>query len=138
MLESVYRPVTSPVTVRAVSVPGETIDGMTTDPIRTFITYHPGWARLVTELDAALRAIAPDIRYLDIKEKFGALRVYTTHDSNPAVQMLTDDAERRFETLCESCDAAGTLHKSRMGWYRTLCPTCAAEREHTKAESPRE
>lgn len=109
---------------------------MTTDPINTFLEYHPGWATLVTELDAALREIAPDIAYLDIKEKYAALRVYTTHDSNPAVQELTDSAERRSETICESCGSPGTMHKSLMGWYRTLCPTCATQRDHTEVVEP--
>ncbi|MGB5110663.1 MAG: hypothetical protein WBO08_03200 [Mycobacterium sp.] len=97
-----------------------------------WISVGDGWLPIIVNLDAALSALEPDLRYHQIKEKFGELRVYTTHDTHPEVEALITAAERRSRETCEACGAAGTMHKSHDGWLRTLCPPCAAEKNHTE------
>jgi hypothetical protein len=43
-------------------------------------------------------------------------------------QQLVASAERRAGAICELCGAAGQLHRTPAGKYKTLCPDCA-ERE---------
>jgi hypothetical protein len=43
-------------------------------------------------------------------------------------QQLVASAEKRASAICELCGAAGQLHRTHAGRYKTLCPDCA-ERE---------
>lgn len=101
-----------------------------------WVSCGEGWHSIVTELDAALVAAVPDIRYLQIKEKFADLRVYTTHDGNPDIDALTSAAELRSRETCEVCGAAGTTYMSPRHWYKALCAEHAAEGEYRLAVSP--
>lgn len=67
-----------------------------------------GWHTIIAELDAKLIEVMPDIRYLQIKEKFGGLRVYVTKD-RPEVDALILEAEREAAETCEKCGAPGKL-----------------------------
>lgn len=91
-----------------------------------------GWYPILIALDAELTDIDPDLRYVQIKERYGGLRVYTTKPS-PENWSAVRRAKRRAQSAalatCESCGRAGTMH-SRLGWYRTLCGSCAAESEY--------
>lgn len=80
------------------------------------------------ELHAELMKVDPTLVYRQVKEKFGGLRVYVGSDV-PETRDLIRAAERRSERICESCGRPGVMHKSRMNWYRTLCPPCASEHE---------
>ncbi|MFZ2237984.1 MAG: hypothetical protein WAV90_00415 [Gordonia amarae] len=84
-----------------------------------------GWVQLMRELHAALIAADPDLRYRDVKQKFAELRVYVG-SVVPETRELIDAAEVRSRSICEQCGRPGVTHKSRMGWYRALCPSCAA------------
>ena len=98
-----------------------------------------GWYPILIELDAELTTIDPTLRYVQIKEKFGGLRTYTTRPS-PENWNKVRRAKRRALgaalKTCEQCAAAGTMH-SRLGWYRTLCPSCAAESEYVRVPDQR-
>lgn len=98
-----------------------------------------GWYPILITLDAELTTIDPTLRYVQIKEKFGGLRVYTTRPSEEnwsAVRRAKRRAQDKALKTCESCGRAGTMH-SRMGWYRTLCPSCAAESEYVRVPDQR-
>lgn len=92
-----------------------------------------GWVSLMVELDAALVAVCPDIRYEQVKEKWAELRVYVSH-ANDAARELIRDAELRSRTICERCGEEGAPCKGR-GWYRALCPSHADELGYTVVES---
>ncbi|MCB1257619.1 MAG: hypothetical protein KDB26_10960 [Microthrixaceae bacterium] len=91
-----------------------------------------GWHSILITLDAELTEIDPTIAYVQIKERYGGLRVYSTRPSEDAWNAVRR-AKRRAQTAalatCESCGRAGTMH-SRLGWYRTLCGSCAAESDY--------
>lgn len=98
-----------------------------------------GWHNILLTLDAELTAIDPDLRYVQIKEKFGGLRTYTTRPSEEnwsAVRRAKRKAQDAALRTCESCGRAGSMH-SRMGWYRTLCGSCAAESEYVRVPDQR-
>ena len=91
-----------------------------------------GWQDL---LDRALARIAAavvgepadsGIRIVQIKEKYGTLRLY--YDSRKLsaealgkAQEAVDLAEARSACTCEECGAEGRLY-DRGGWYLTRCP----------------
>jgi hypothetical protein len=113
-----------------------------------------GWYPLLVELDEQLRALLPNYLIYQVKEKFGGLRYYwdpgeEAYDSSDPgteavvggeaavaererhielAQKLVAGTERRAGVTCELCGAAGQLHRTPAGKYKTLCPDCA-ERE---------
>lgn len=85
----------------------------------------PGWYRLLTELHAELVAVAPTYRVIQLKEKFGRLRVYVTAPDEvfEQVNALISMAEDTSATTCEFCGKPGT-QTGRLGWIKTLCDDC--------------
>lgn len=101
----------------------------------TGIDVPPGWVPLMTELDAALVTVTPDIRYEQIKAKYAELRVYVS-GRNDAARDLIAAAEIASRNICESCGAAGTTYQSPHGWYRALCADHAAADGYTVVANP--
>jgi len=66
-----------------------------------------GWYDILYDLCVELRNMKADLKMVQIKEKFGALRVYTDSKSL-AVYDLIRAAEDRSRTICEVCGASGT------------------------------
>ncbi len=102
-----------------------------------WISCSRGWYPLLVELDEQLRALLPNYVIHQVKEKFGGLRYYwdpgeeVDDDLERRVELakqLVDSAEKRAGAICELCGAAGQLHRTQAGRYKTLCPDCA-ERE---------
>lgn len=59
-------------------------------------------------------------RFVQIKEKFGTLRMY--YDGGDEVTAaVTSFAEMMSAYTCEVCGCKGEV--TRVGWHRTLCPT---------------
>ena len=63
------------------------------------------------------------IEFSQVKEKLGALRIYT-HNSNDEFEGMIDFAEWLSRTVCEDCGKPGKL-RSKGGWLRTTCDKCA-------------
>lgn len=85
---------------------------------------YPGWNGLLAELHGELLALHRDLRYLDVKAKFGELRVYTDYDRrDPAVLALTKAYTKRSTAICEQCGAPGAPVQLPQGFVHTLCPT---------------
>jgi|Laugresu1bdmlbdd_1035124.scaffolds.fasta_scaffold30447_3 hypothetical protein len=57
-------------------------------------------------------------KFQQIKEKFGTLRIYTSH-LNLYIDGAIDMAESMSEHICEKCGDKGQLYEK--GWHRTLC-----------------
>jgi hypothetical protein len=85
----------------------------------------PGSVPILDELHAQLIELDPDYVLVQVKEKFGTLRVYTEVD--PAVRdralELVAAAERRSAATCEDCGDPGTLRENGR-WDLTLCEVC--------------
>jgi len=69
----------------------------------------------------------PDFEIIQVKEKYGSLRVYTNY-STDEIEKLIDDAENLSCITCENCGVEGQLYV-RGGWFKTLCDKCAKEKE---------
>lgn len=88
----------------------------------TPISSGRGWLPLVREALAVLPAGA---EVLQIKEKFGALRVITNARS-PDVRKALQPIEHKSLPVCESCGSDGQLWHDgypgqSAGWLRTRC-----------------
>lgn len=65
---------------------------------------------------------------MQIKEKFGVLRIYTNDIPEQvyyAVQEIIENAEDKSATICEECGQPGELRSD--GWLTTLCDEHAAQ-----------
>lgn len=77
---------------------------------------------------------APDAayRFVQIKEKFGGLRVYDwAHDDY--IDGMIWMAESMSYCTCEICGNSGALCETAGGyWVKTLCPACAEKNNYVK------
>jgi hypothetical protein len=95
-------------------------------------TVGAGWRELLEEVVAAIDKARDggDVSIVQIKEKFGTLRLYR-HDSGlseRAKDEINDavrKAEARSAVTCEICGAEGRLHNLD-GYVVTRCPDHAA------------
>lgn len=84
----------------------------------------PGWHELLDEILTFLRKEKEkghDIQILQVKEKFGGLRVYVTGLTEEADRELWALADKSVK-ICEECGASGQIRSSR-GWLRSVCDT---------------
>lgn len=78
-----------------------------------------GWASLIHEIfDFIEQNKITNVRIIQVKEKYGGLRIYTDfiHD---VLDKKIQDAEVHSFTICEECGAPGQLRGG--SWYNTLC-----------------
>lgn len=57
---------------------------------------------------------------LQIKEKFGGLRIYLCA-STEKMDNIIEEASKKSYNTCEICGNAGKLRKEKSSWIRTLC-----------------
>lgn len=81
-----------------------------------------GWLPIIDKLCTAIQARVaekdlPQLKALQIKEKFGGLRFYT--DKYHAFRDLIAHAEDEAGVTCEVCGKPGTLRSN--GWTKTAC-----------------
>jgi hypothetical protein len=76
-----------------------------------------GWAKIAQQLQERLEPfVAAGGRVLQVKEKFGGLRVYTVGHDVPDL----DDLYEAAEQTCVECGAPGTM-STRHGWVSPRC-----------------
>lgn len=89
-----------------------------------------GWFDLLDRLSAKIEAYNHEhpeepIEALQVKEKFGGLRFYTTFYV-PEVEDFITEAEEEADDTCEKCGARPAEARGG-GWIVTLCDECASE-----------
>lgn len=81
-----------------------------------------GWAVILEPVAKYLHEYnsghAPPIKVVQIKQKFGGLRVYV-QGVTPELRRLIDVAEQVSYLTCEVCGETGELRRGR--WIQTLC-----------------
>jgi hypothetical protein len=82
-----------------------------------------GWAPLIKRLYAAM---PQDTEVLQVKEKFGGLRFYTSGATEEFDAMI-DRAEDESYSLCEWCGQLGSMDDNGR-WLLTLCEQHKADR----------
>lgn len=96
---------------------------MTLDYIQEF---GDGWLDLVNSTLEKIEAIDPHFRVLQIKEKWGKLRLYGESSyeygtpNSMLIESIIDEAEEHSGTVCEFCGLPGKLYTSH-GETRTVC-----------------
>lgn len=98
----------------------------------------PGWWGIIFEAFDKANALLAEhnltLTVLQIKEKFGSLRIYSviekipdfkTSDIPVEVYKIIADAMVKSENICDVCGKPGRLRN--FAWLRTLCDEHAAE-----------
>jgi hypothetical protein len=80
-----------------------------------------GWFNILYELFEKIEPLVVDLSFqiLQVKEKFGGLRCYTTNMTNNDIYNLIREAEKKAYHTCEICGEAGTLNNE--GWAKVRC-----------------
>lgn len=78
-----------------------------------------GWAKLYEPI--IQKVLAEGGTILQIKEKFGALRIYAGGISDALYDEI-QKAEEQSRTICELCGEPGTFYP--IGWWTTRCDKC--------------
>ena len=80
---------------------------------------------LIVELDRGLAELDPNYTLLQVKEKWGALRLY--FEGAPevvgAMQALVDRASEASKGICELCGGPGVLMEGHLR-AKTVCTSC--------------
>jgi hypothetical protein len=92
---------------------------------------HAGWKLLLSDLSAALEQLArkqqregeTPLAIVQVKEKFGTLRVYFAHRKTDGADALVTAACERSRRACEFCGDAGEFRGGR-GHMRVQCAQC--------------
>ena len=92
------------------------------------ISVKPGWEHLVECMLSAINSHAKQsedvhqipILLLQIKEKFGSLRVYYQGTNDSAIEGIVKMAEQMSTRTCDVCGSPGVI-RDDLGWIRSLC-----------------
>jgi hypothetical protein len=95
-------------------------------PVWAALDVGEGWLDLVTETLDALRKVYPEVKVLQVKEKFSGLRFYVER-SNAEMDAIIDTAEASSYTICEICGGEGRPGARGRGWQSTRCDADAPE-----------
>ena len=98
--------------------------------------YGSGWQPILDRLAAELKALDPQLDVVQVKEKFGLLRIHAYSADpglQPRVRELIRSAAEESATTCERCGVAGA-ELATIGdyWKMTLCSSCAAFAERDR------
>lgn len=90
----------------------------------------PGWYNLIDILCYSLQQLTdqkgyPQVEFIQVKEKFGSLRIYTHTDNDLQLELISL-AEDFSKHTCEKCGKPGELRSK--GWMITLCDECQRRR----------
>ena len=95
-------------------------------PIELFgLEIGRGWFPLVEPIIDRVQDLnenGSDVNILQIKEKWGALRIYLLSALEELLK-LASEAEEKSTRICEECGAPATQAEVN-GWIYTRCPYC--------------
>jgi hypothetical protein len=83
-----------------------------------------GWYQLIDGACKELNALGEDCRFIQIKEKFGTLRLYLDSATIRAWNIVSK-YEKLSEHMCEVCGQDGKIRGG--GWLKCLCEDCHAK-----------
>jgi len=78
-----------------------------------------GWERLVRKVYNAKEGLGIPIGIIQVKEKWGGLRIYTDYYIKEIEEVIMEVGEESLK-ICEICGAPAGLVK-KVTWYQTLC-----------------
>ena len=88
-----------------------------------------GWYSLIYAMCQEITAADPEAELLQVKEKWGHLRVYL-HSGNSGKYKEVNEIVRNYEALsAETCERCGEPGERRLGgWIKTLCDVCFVDK----------
>ncbi|WP_406349800.1 hypothetical protein [Streptomyces sp. NBC_00658] len=90
----------------------------------------PGWLPLLGRLHERVITAWPGYQLVDLKEKFGGLRIrleFPEGSESSTLRALVEAAEEEAAVTCEFCGALGrarTRGDVPGGWLKTVCDNC--------------
>ena len=89
------------------------------------MSHRDGWYAVIDRLLTAIETagLAESANIVQIKQKFGGLRVYGLPHTE-ALQALVTIAEEEARRTCERCGEPGELRPK--GWFEVRCDACEA------------
>lgn len=99
-----------------------------------------GWAGMIDRTLGKLRKLYPKIKVVQIKEKFGELRIYTggtPYQHTRRIAYIITLAERESANTCEICGKPGTIRKTD-GRLKAMCDQHYNARKKSLLERVRE
>lgn len=97
-----------------------------------------GWYQLLYDMCKEIAIVLETaekpvtIEMVQIKEKYGTLRVYYDLEGENNVARKISDITQKYEDLsekvCEECGCEGTL-RTDLPWIQTLCDTCYGRKQ---------
>ncbi len=107
------------------------------DALCSSITYYLKYKKKAEagEVDADEDADSElSVEFVQVKEKFGALRIYTNFGDD-AIDSMISLATRMSQLTCDTCGCPGKTVGIK-GWYHTLCDTCHTDLCKKKGYTP--
>ena len=71
------------------------------------------------------------IRFLQIKEKWGSLDIYTNFSTFKLTKLI-EEAEEKADHTCEECGSTENIGVRLNGWVTTMCLDCAKKEAKEK------
>ena len=94
-----------------------------------------GWYNLIYETCEKLMANNPEgcfrVVFVQIKEKFGGLRIYIRNGTDELYNIL-QETENKSYTICEMCGSEENVYLNKEGWITSLCPACHETRDERR------
>jgi len=86
---------------------------------------YPGWYPLLDHLCGEIERLLTQeetkrFKWLQIKQKFGELRLYFRSDRRDEVQKLVSQAEKASQTICQVCGSHGRIRDDK-GYFAVRC-----------------
>ena len=105
--------------------PNQFYNGRTTCPSE----YPPGWHQLIRNVLKRADAARVPVKWAQIKEKFGGLRMYENLPENcdSSIHDWISEAERLSYRTCQECGNKGKPSIVNR-WQATLCQKCYDKR----------
>lgn len=100
-----------------------------------------GWYDLIytacKELQEWSDANTTQIILLQVKEKFGAIRIYYNVATSLLIDLaemtaIIEKAEKLSTQTCEKCGSMENVERTNFGWVKYLCSECRTKRSSAK------
>jgi len=103
---------------------------------RFYFETGKGWNDIIYDTCAKLKATGWDGFFIQIKQKFAELRMYSTGMTAEQFKILAE-AEDKASVTCEFCGEPGILRKD-MGWLNIKCDVCKKEHDEYREKKIQE
>ena len=103
---------------------------------------EPGWYDIIDNLCKKIAKVTDKVEFIQIKEKFGSLRIYVDLDNAMSeeqastVYSLIKEAEELSTKTCELCGKVEdhNIIRNDFAWYMARCDDCWGSRKLDERE----